>query len=92
MPFSTVAVTVCSLPLLSVMTSVTVLPSSASVVPTMVGVVSEVSAGASTVRARSRLASISPTSLLVAVLPAGSVTVASTLYSPSLSGVSASTL
>ncbi|WP_205694056.1 hypothetical protein [Cobetia sp. ICG0124] len=41
MPFSTVAVTVCSLPSLSVMSSVTVLPSSASVVPTMVGVVSE---------------------------------------------------
>ena len=85
------AVTVCVLPALSVMVSVTVLPGVASVVPERVGVVSLSEPGALIVIVGA-VASISPVVELSAVLPVGSNTVASTVNSPSASAFGTSTL
>ncbi|ATU99031.1 hypothetical protein CHQ57_17490 [Aeromonas salmonicida] len=66
------------MPLASVTTRVTVLPGVASVVPVMVGVVSLVLSGASTVMDGAVLSTL-PSSVAVPVLPAGSVTLAVTV-------------
>ena len=85
------AVTVCVLPTLSVMVSVTVLPGAASVVPERVGVVSLSEPGALMVMVGA-VVSISPVVSAVAVLPASSVTLALTVNSPSANSAGTSAL
>ena len=85
------AVTVCVLPALSVMVSVTVLPGVASVVPERVGVVSLSEPGALIV-IEGAVVSISPVVSAVAVLPASSVTLALTVNSPSANSAGTSAL
>ncbi|AMJ86930.1 hypothetical protein AV939_10295 [Alteromonas sp. Mac1] len=75
-------VSVCTLPALSVTVSVTVEPGAASVVPESEGVVS-LSVPCASNAIAGAVVSISPVFASVAVLPAASVTVASTEYSPS---------
>ena len=84
-------VTVCVTPSLPLITSVTVLPAGASVVPVIVGVVSGVLSGASTV-INGLVRLTLPGSLAVPSLPAGFFTDASTVYGPSGSGFGTSTL
>ena len=72
------AVTVCVLPALSVMVSVTVVPGVASVVPDNVGVVSLPVATVSIV-IDGAVVSISPVVSAVAILPASSVKLALTV-------------
>ena len=71
-------------------TIVTTEPAGASVVPVMVGVVSLLLSGASTV-ITGAVVSISPLSLAVPSLPAGSFTEASTSYGPSGNSLGTST-
>ena len=85
------AVTVCVLPALSVMVSVTVVPGVASVVPDNVGVVSLPVAKVSIV-IDGAVVSISPVVSVVAVLPASSVTLALTVNSPSANSAGTSAL
>jgi len=73
-----VAVKLCVAPLAPVAVSVTVEPLARLVVPTIVGVLSLVSAGASTVTVGG-VTSSTPVSLAVALLPAPSVPLATTL-------------
>ena len=87
----TTAVTVCTLPALSVIVSVTTLPGVASVVPDNSGVVSFVSP----ISSRSitgGVISITPAPLSDAVFPNGPTTVASTVNGPSESGCVTSAL
>ena len=79
------------LPSLSVTVTVTGEPAGASVVPVMVGVLSLLLSGASTVMLGATV-SIEPGSVAVASLPAGSCTVATAVYSPSASGLTTSVL
>ena len=83
-------VSVCTLPALSVTVSVTVEPGAASVVPERVGVVS-LSVPCASNEIAGAVVSISPVLASVAVLPAASVTVASTEYSPSANSAGTST-
>ena len=86
----TVVVSVCTLPALSVTVRVIVEPGAASVVPESVGVVSLFVPCASN-EITGAVVSISPVLASVAVLPAASVTVASTEYSPSANSSGTST-
>ena len=75
---------VCSLPSLSVIINVTVLPTGASVVPVIVGVVSFVRAGASTVMTGGVVSKIAESLPSGVVLPLESTTTATTsISSPS---------
>ena len=70
--------TVCTVPALSVIVRVMVLPAGRSLVPVIVGVVSLVTTGASTVIAGG-VVSITPVSFTVDELPAASVPLAVTV-------------
>ncbi|CAM3869098.1 hypothetical protein PSMA108079_11735 [Pseudoalteromonas mariniglutinosa] len=87
---STVAVKVCTAPFASVTVRLTIPPIS-SLLPVMVGVVSLVSANGSISKLGACVSITPPFSLSVAVLPAASVTLASTWNAPSARGVGTST-
>ena len=85
------AVKVCTAPSAPVTVSVTTVPAGRSVVPVMVGVLSLVSAGAST-ESEGAVRSSTPLSAALALLPAGSVAVAVTAKPPSASAAGTSAL
>ncbi|KPZ51568.1 hypothetical protein AN393_03903 [Pseudoalteromonas sp. P1-25] len=92
MPFApSVVVTVCVTLLLSVISTVTVLPCGALAVPVIVGVVSFVTLSVSTSIA-GMVVSIIPVSLALPIFPRPSSTSAVTVYSPSAKALGASTL
>ncbi len=90
-PACTVVVNSCETPLAPVTVSVIVEPAGRSVVPVRAGVVSVVSDGASTV-ITGGVASTTPLSLAVALVPPGPLTRATAVYGPSASCAGTSTL
>ena len=87
----TVAVRVCVVPSECTISSVTIAPGSASVSPFITGVSSLVEPIGSRLIIGA-VVSISPVTVVVELLPAGVVTVTSTVYSPSLSSAGTSSL
>ena len=88
----TVAVTVCASPLASVTVNVTDSPAGRSVVPEIVGVVSLPEPCASSVTVGAVVSTSPPVAVIVVVLPASSVAVASTVNPPSASSAGTSAL